>query len=1145
MVGVFSLLTVRRIFLGFVVLVIAVGVAGRLASAAVSEGPAASFTVDPGSALSGDTLSFTSTSTDDGTIVSEDWDFDDGDVASGASVNHSYPVPGVYTVRLTVTDDETLTATHTQNVTVANRNPTAGFHHSPATPEVGDTIVLTSDATDPENRIDIQRWDLDDDGSYDDTGSASSTVFTSGGPHTVTLKVEDQDGGTDTISKTIDVIDPPNQAPVPGFNFNPTDPMVLDTVTFTSTSKDNDGSVVSTQWDFENNGSFDANGTQVTHFYLFGGDYTVRVRVTDNEGVTADLTKVVTVGIPPNDPPTANFTVTPAAPKTLESVTFESTSDDPDGSISTYAWELDGDNDFNDHSGATLAMAFPRSGTYTIALKVIDNDGDSAIKSKSVVVSNRAPTSDFEFSPAAPEKNQEVTFTSLASDPENRVQSLEWDLDGNNVFDDAFGPTVTKTFNSPGSKTVRLRITDSDGGTHTATKTVSVTSKPPVASFVFSPETPLSLTRVTFTSTSTDPDGTITDVRWDTDNDGAFDDGSDIEASRVFTSAGSKTVRVRVTDDDGAIATTSLTVPVTNRPPTAVITAPTTTPKNTSVTFKSTSADLDGTIAKTEWDTDGIGGYNDGTGTQVTKSFPTTGPKTIRLRVTDDLGGIDEDVHVIDVGGNNASPVPVFSFTPTSPLTGAPGVQFTSASLDSDGTIVKNEWDFDNDGSFDVSVAGTTKTVTHQFPLPGPQPVTLRVTDEDGASESLTKTVTVVSRAPSVQIGQGTNAPVTLEPVIFTATGTDPDGLIASYQWDFDNDGAYDDMSGPSVPWTFMRKGSYPVKVKVMDDFGVAATATRIVNVANTPPRATFSHDPPSPNPRDVVTLTSTSVDPEPDGGITKVEWDTDNDGAFDDGTTAKVTKTFLTSGNQTVRLRVTDVDGGQTVGSQTIVVGNRPPAASFDFRPASPLAGQLVTFFSTSDDPDKNIETVDWDLDGDGAFEASGGSVGKTFPAGSFNVSMRVTDTEGSFAIVTQTIVVGVPAPPTLSGDTNRLRALTPFPIVRIAGRIGSRGTRFRVLAVDAPTGSTVTVRCSGRGCPFTKSTRAARAGERLAYAARKVRIRKLEGRMLRAGVVIRIFVTKAGTIGKFTSIKIRGGKPPKRTDRCLMPGSMKPVQC
>ena len=91
-------------------------------------------------------------------------------------------------------------------------------------------------------------------------------------------------------------------------------------------------------------------------------------------------------------------------------------------------------------------------------------------------------------------------------------------------------------------------------------------------------------------------------------------------------------------------------------------------------------------------------------------------------------------------------------------------------------------------------------------------------------------------------------------------------------------------------------------------------------------------------------------------------------------------------------------------------MIGNRPPTASFDFRPAAPVAGQLVTLFSTSDDPDKNIERVDWDLDGDGAYDASGSSASRTFPAGSFNVSMRVTDTSDSFAIVTNTIVVGVP---------------------------------------------------------------------------------------------------------------------------------------
>jgi PKD repeat protein len=403
----------------------------------------------------------------------------------------------------------------------------------------------------------------------------------------------------------------------------------------------------------------------------------------------------------------------------------------------------------------------------------------------------------------------------------------------------------------------------------------------------------------------------------------------------------------------------------------------------------------------------------------------------------------------------------------------------------------------------------------------------------------------VANRAPTVTVDMLPLSPLSLEQVTFTAIATDIDGTIGSILWDFDNDGAFDDGSGvtssPPPVGSFPAKGSYTVKARVTDNSGATATGTRVVSVANRAPVATFSHAPGSPNPREPVTMTSTSTDL--DGTISQIEWDTDNDGAFDDGTGISASRTFTTSGNKTVRLRATDNDGAQTIGSQTIVVGNRAPVASFDYRPGVPIAEQQVTFFSTSDDPDKNIERVDWDLDGDGSFETAGSSVARSFSAGSFNVSMRVTDTEGSFSIATQTIVVSAPPPatqaPQISSEGPQLRLLNPFPIVRIAGRIGRAGTRFRVLSVNAPLGATVTVRCRGRGCPFKASTRSATASK-------QVRIRKLEQRLLRAGASIRIFVTKPGSIGKYTSIRVRQGKPPRRSDRCLMPDSnTKPVKC
>ena len=104
------------------------------------------------------------------------------------------------------------------------------------------------------------------------------------------------------------------------------------------------------------------------------------------------------------------------------------------------------------------------------------------------------------------------------------------------------------------------------------------------------------------------------------------------------------------------------------------------------------------------------------------------------------------------------------------------------------------------------------------------------MTDEDGASQTLLKTVTVLNQGPTASIGLDTAAPVSLVPVVFSAAapGTaDKDGTIASRQWDFDNDGAFDDGLGESVPWTFPKKGTYTVKVKVTDNSFASAIATR------------------------------------------------------------------------------------------------------------------------------------------------------------------------------------------------------------------------------------------------------------------------------------------------------------------------------
>src|SRR5207247_4453457 len=119
-----------------------------------------------------------------------------------------------------------------------------------------------------------------------------------------------------------------------------------------------------------------------------------------------------------------------------------------------------------------------------------------------------------------------------------------------------------------GSNTVTLRVTDNQGAASTtASHTVTVTApnQPPTANFTFS----CSGLGCNFTSTSSDPDGTIASYSW------TFGDATSStlqNPSHTYGAAGSYTVTLRVTDNQGAQSTTTsktVTVTAPNQPPTA------------------------------------------------------------------------------------------------------------------------------------------------------------------------------------------------------------------------------------------------------------------------------------------------------------------------------------------------------------------------------------------------------------------------------------------------------------------------------------------------------------------------------------------------------------------------------------------------
>lgn len=167
-------------------------------------------------------VNFTADASSDpnGQIVKWEWDFgDDGDpdydfvsvsqVVRG-NIGHTYLSSGTFTATLRVTDDESLTATDTIDITVGTPNapPVANANADKTSGQPPLAVNFNAaGSTDPDGTIVQYRWDYTTDGTWDVSNATGDGSFTYNnfGTYTATLQVTDDKGATATDPITIQV----------------------------------------------------------------------------------------------------------------------------------------------------------------------------------------------------------------------------------------------------------------------------------------------------------------------------------------------------------------------------------------------------------------------------------------------------------------------------------------------------------------------------------------------------------------------------------------------------------------------------------------------------------------------------------------------------------------------------------------------------------------------------------------------------------------------------------------------------------------------------------------------------------------------------------------------------------------------------
>jgi PKD repeat protein len=598
-------------------------------------------------------------------------------------------------------------------------------------------------------------------------------------------------------------------------------------------------------------------------------------------------------------------------------------------------------------------------------------------------------------------------------------------------------------------------------------KTIPITNLPPEASLDASATEGIAPFTVSFdASRSSDPNqGDQLAYAWDF-GDGSTGSGATI--SHTFERSGSFTVKLTVTDSQGAADQATLTITVAdNQAPTARF-----TPSRTGgflpveVSFDAgASSDPDGSITEYAWN---FGDGTTATGRSVTHSFDTEGNFSVTLTVTDDKGAQDESSVVIEV-------VKGYTYT-------------WKVGMRQDAQLHGIE-----DTYIDVNSANySSEPLLRTYVWPASEPANSALIKMDLSRlprGSEIKSALLRLYMAEIEAGGGdadleisVHKIINVDPVLDACTGQTYDGLNAWSGNSVRSDGvpmAQGDIQEAEdrVPvgsdsqfvtwnitdmvqeWVDDPASNYglllnPVAGASSDTNRYFASSEYQDEAKRPVIEITFvSPEPLNINPRVELTASGetgrvpfivdfTADATDPDGSIEAYEWSVDGAAVTGD---SRMSYEFTETGTHTVTVKVTDNGGLVAEDSvEIVVVDNQAPTALIQADHQSGKAPLKVVFDgSGSNDPDGRIISWRWDF-GDGT-TATGQSVSHEFGPGDYQVVLTVTDDSGDAARAEMAIHV----------DTNTAPEITLFETDSTVLDNPPWDVTFRAEARDAEDGS------------------------------------------------------------------------------------------